>query len=118
MGAAPPTEPGPGSLIAAPAPDIDRHAEPAPSTREHEDRQQRARCCGTVKWFSQSKGYGFIRGDDGRDAFVHQSAIATPGFRSLAEGQAVEYEVQHTAKGLQAVQVTALATSPTRSAWP
>jgi CspA family cold shock protein len=116
--AAPPTEASPGSSVAAPATHIDRHAEPTPSTREHEDRQERARCRGTVKWFSEAKGYGFIRGDDGRDAFVHHSAIATPGFRSLAQGQAVEYEVQHSAKGLQAVSVTSLEASPTRSAQP
>jgi len=65
-----------------------------------------ARCRGTVKWFSDDKGYGFIRGDDGRDAFVHYSAISNAGFRTLIQGQAVEYELQQSPKGLQAVSVT------------
>lgn len=62
---------------------------------------------GTVKWFNESKGFGFISPSDGsKDVFVHFSAIAGSGFRSLAEGQAVSYEVEMGPKGAQATQVT------------
>jgi CspA family cold shock protein len=62
---------------------------------------------GTVKWFSDEKGYGFIAPEDGsEDVFVHHSSINGSGFKSLAEGAKVEYEVQQGAKGLQAVDVT------------
>jgi CspA family cold shock protein len=60
---------------------------------------------GTVKWFKDDKGYGFITGDDGQDVFVHFSAIQMEGYKSLAEGQKVAYEVQQGQKGLQAVNV-------------
>jgi cold shock protein len=61
---------------------------------------------GTVKWFSDEKGFGFITPDDeGKDVFVHHSAIAGGGFRSLAEGAKVEYEVQEGPKGLKAANV-------------
>lgn len=61
---------------------------------------------GTVKWFDESKGFGFITPEDGsKDVFVHFSAIAAEGFRSLAEGQAVSYEVEQGAKGPQAKNV-------------
>jgi len=61
---------------------------------------------GTVKWFNESKGFGFITPQDGgEDVFVHFSGIAAEGFRTLAEGQTVQYEVENGAKGLQAVQV-------------
>ena len=60
---------------------------------------------GTVKWFNADKGFGFISQSDGADVFVHFSAIQTPGYRSLDEGQAVEFEVQQGPKGLQAANV-------------
>ncbi|HEY5603920.1 MAG TPA: cold-shock protein [Gammaproteobacteria bacterium] len=61
---------------------------------------------GTVKWFNESKGFGFISPDDGsKDVFVHFSAIASEGFRTLAEGQRVTYEVENGPKGPQAANV-------------
>jgi CspA family cold shock protein len=64
---------------------------------------------GTVKWFSNEKGYGFIeRGNGEADVFVHFSAIAGEGYKSLTEGQRVSVEVVQGAKGLQAANVTAL----------
>ncbi len=63
---------------------------------------------GTVKWFSEQKGYGFIVPDDGgKDLFIHHSNIDAQGFRTLREGQKVEYEVGQGRKGLQATQVRA-----------
>jgi cold shock protein len=65
---------------------------------------------GTVKWFNDSKGFGFITpSDGGEDVFVHFSAISGDGFRSLTEGMQVEYEVVQGKKGLQAQQVRAAA---------
>jgi CspA family cold shock protein len=62
---------------------------------------------GTVKWFSQEKGYGFIQPDDGsEDVFVHYTAIAGSGFRSLEEGEKVTYEVAQGRKGPQAENVS------------
>ena len=64
---------------------------------------------GTVKWFNDSKGYGFITCDDGsKDVFVHHSAITMDGFRSLKEGQRVEFEVVQGPKGPAAEKVTVL----------
>ena len=60
---------------------------------------------GTVKWFNNEKGYGFISQSEGADVFVHYSAIESAGYKSLEEGQAVEFEVQQGDKGLQATSV-------------
>ncbi len=62
---------------------------------------------GTVKWFNESKGFGFITPSDGsKDVFVHFSAIAGSGFKTLVEGQTVSFEVEQGPKGPQATQVT------------
>lgn len=61
---------------------------------------------GRVKWFNDAKGYGFISREDGPDVFVHHTAIIGEGFRTLAEGQEVEFEVVQGPKGLQASNVT------------
>lgn len=60
---------------------------------------------GTVKWFSNQKGYGFITQDDGKDIFVHYSAIVGDGFKTLEEGQKVEFEMTKGPKGEQATNV-------------
>ncbi|MCX5916733.1 MAG: cold shock domain-containing protein [Deltaproteobacteria bacterium] len=60
---------------------------------------------GRVKWFNDAKGYGFIEQEGGRDIFVHYTAIVGEGFKSLAEGQKVEFEIIEGAKGPQATQV-------------
>ena len=61
---------------------------------------------GTVKWFNAEKGYGFIAREDGADVFVHRSAIQVEGYRTLQEGQRVEFTIEKGPKGLQAAQVT------------
>jgi cold shock protein len=66
------------------------------------------RLTGIVKWFNASKGYGFIGHDGGPDVFVHFSAIETDGFRTLKEGQQVEFSIEQGPKGLQASKVTLL----------
>ena len=63
---------------------------------------------GTVKWFNNQKGYGFISDESGNDVFVHYSGIESEGFKSLDEGQEVEFEVTEGAKGPQAVNVKKL----------
>jgi CspA family cold shock protein len=60
---------------------------------------------GTVKWFSNEKGYGFIEREGGEDVFVHHSAVQMEGYRSLTEGQRVQFEVVQGDKGLQAANV-------------
>lgn len=63
---------------------------------------------GTVKWFNNQKGYGFISDAEGNDVFVHYSGLAMEGFKSLEEGQEVEFEVTEGAKGPQAINVVKL----------
>ena len=63
---------------------------------------------GTVKWFNDSKGFGFIEQSDGPDVFVHYSAVQGDGFRSLSEGQSVEFDVTDGPKGLSAENVRPL----------
>lgn len=60
---------------------------------------------GTVKWFDSNKGYGYITGEDGNDVFVHYSAIMGDGFKTLEEGQSVEFEIVENERGPQAVNV-------------
>jgi len=63
---------------------------------------------GTVKWFNNTKGYGFIQQEQGPDIFVHYSAITNEGFKTLTEGQSVEFDVVDSNKGLQASNVRVL----------
>jgi len=63
---------------------------------------------GTVKWFNSEKGFGFIETEEGNDVFVHFSAIATDGFKTLDEGQRVQFEVVQGQRGAQAANVTKL----------
>ena len=62
---------------------------------------------GRIKWFNNEKGYGFIEGENDEDIFVHYTAIKQDGYKSLSEGQIVEYELLETEKGLQAINGTA-----------
>lgn len=61
---------------------------------------------GTVKWFNNAKGYGFIKRESGEDLFVHFKSIIGEGYKTLKEGETVQFEVEQGAKGLQAVKVT------------
>jgi len=61
---------------------------------------------GTVKWFNESKGFGFITKEDGEDVFVHHTSINGGGFRTLNEGQSVAFDVENGPKGLRAINVT------------
>jgi cold shock protein len=67
---------------------------------------------GTVKWFNEQKGYGFITQDSGSDVFVHYSGIEGSGFRALTEGERVQFEVVQGPKGLQATSVRRLSAAP------
>jgi CspA family cold shock protein len=73
---------------------------------------------GTVKWFNESKGYGFIQREDAEDVFVHFSAIKMAGFKTLHEGQRVKFSVEQGDKGLQAVEVELVdPPKPSRPRW-
>ena len=72
---------------------------------EHWQGEYVDRLKGTVKWFNNAKGYGFIGRDDGPDVFVHYSAISSEGYKSLQEGDAVEFEIVQGQKGPQAANV-------------
>ena len=63
---------------------------------------------GTVKWFNESKGFGFIAREDGEDVFVHHTAIQGNGFKTLSEGQSVTFDVDKSPKGLRAINVVTL----------
>ena len=63
---------------------------------------------GRVKWFDEKKGFGFIEHEGGDDVFVHFRAITSPGFKTLAEGQEVQFDIEHGQKGPQATNVTVL----------
>jgi CspA family cold shock protein len=78
---------------------------PKRSTRRVETKGESGMATGTVKWFNDAKGYGFITQDEGEDIFVHFSEISGEGFRSLAEGQKVEFEVTAGPKGKKAANV-------------
>lgn len=67
---------------------------------------------GTVKWFNDKKGFGFLTVDDGKDVFVHQSSIQSEGFRTLFEGQKVEFDIESGDKGDKAVNVKILGDQP------
>ena len=73
--------------------------------REHWERSSEAVEHGTVKWFCPMRGYGFIAGDDGSDAFVHHSNILMKGFRFLETGQKVRYQTEMEEKGIKAINV-------------
>ncbi len=64
------------------------------------------RITGTVKWFNNQKGYGFIAREGGKDVFVHYSAITSEGYKTLSEGEKVEFAIEDSTKGPQAVNVT------------
>ena len=66
---------------------------------------------GKVKWFNDAKGYGFIEQEGGEDVFVHFSAISMDGFKTLAEGQQVEFDIESGSKGLHAANVHTMATA-------
>ena len=85
----------------------------APKT--HLERESIMRTTGIVKWFNDSKGYGFITQTDGGDVFVHYSAIVGEGFKTLAEGQQVEFDLLDSGKGPQASNVIKLGTAPATS---
>ena len=83
----------------------DDTAIPAGATRGSDPEEGSVMATGTVKWFNDAKGFGFITQEGGEDVFVHFSAIQAQGFKSLTEGDRVEFEVTRGPKGLQAANV-------------
>jgi CspA family cold shock protein len=84
---------------------VARHARHAIAASGGKEGSMAGQAQGTVKWFNDAKGYGFIARDHGPDVFVHYSAIVGDGFRSLSEGQTVQFEITEGPKGLQATNV-------------
>ena len=84
-----------------------RSAAPVQRTLVASCKEEHQLAQGTVKWFSNEKGYGFIEREGGEDVFVHFSAITMEGYKSLTEGQRVEFEVVQGPKGAQAANVSA-----------
>ena len=91
------------------------HAPRSEEQETHGDSVEVGQYQGTVKWFNDAKGYGFIAHSDGADVFVHYSVIESDGFRTLKDGETVHYELKQGPKGLQASRVTR-PQSPTETA--
>jgi len=102
-----------GNPVAGAPPRVSATSTPAVSDREpslhlqSETKGNATVATGVVKWFNSEKGYGFISQSDGVDVFVHHSSIQMSGYRTLTEGQEVEFDVQEGQKGLQAANVRA-----------
>ena len=72
---------------------------------------------GTVKWFNESKGFGFLEQEDGPDVFVHYSGIVGDGFKTLHEGDQVEFELEESDKGPRAANVRVVSSAPSQDEW-
>jgi len=92
-------------LVLARACVLQRRKSPTGAGQTKKDRRTKAVPVGRVKWFSDQKGYGFIEQENGEDVFVHYTAIQGRGYRSLKEGQIVQFDIERTPKGLRAANV-------------